>query len=108
MLQRPDIRTALEQEVANLPADFCDADLEALPFLNATIDEALRLYGAAPGSLPRIVPKGGAQLGGHFVPEGYTVGTQSYSLHRDPKLFSDPERYAPVTPSSLKVSLIPG
>ncbi|TLD34544.1 cytochrome P450 [Venturia nashicola] len=95
VLQRPNVQTTLEQEVANLPADFSDADLEALPFLNAIIDETLRLYGAAPGSLPRMVPSGGAQLGDYFVPEGFTVSTQSYSLHRDPTLFSDPERYDP-------------
>ncbi|KAE9973613.1 hypothetical protein BLS_003505 [Venturia inaequalis] len=95
VLQRPEIRTALEQEVATLPSDFSDADLEALPFLNATIDETLRLYGAAPGSLPRTAPKGGAQLGDYFIPEGFTVSTQSYSMHRDPKLFPDPERFNP-------------
>jgi cytochrome P450 len=93
VLQRPEVRVALEEEVGQLPADFTETDLETLPLLNATIDETLRLYGAAPGSLPRIVPKGGAQLGGYFVPEGFTVSTQSYSMHRDPKLFTDPERY---------------
>lgn len=29
-------------------------------------------------------------LGGQFVPEGSTVSTQAYTLHRDPAVFIDP------------------
>lgn len=92
VLQRPDLRRQLEEEVARLPPDFDDAQLEALPLLNATIDETLRLYGAAPGTLPRMPPKGGVEIAGYSVPDGTTVGTQSYTLHRDPEVFQDPER----------------
>jgi len=95
VLQQPRVQAALEEEVSGLKEGFTDTDLESLPLLNATIDETLRLYGAAPGSLPRTVPKGGAQLAEYFVPEGVVVNTQSYTLHRDPKLFTDPERYGP-------------
>ncbi|KAK3324862.1 cytochrome P450 [Apodospora peruviana] len=67
-----------------------------LPYLNCVVEEALRRYGAAPGALPRDVPDEGAFLGGHFVPGGGTVvSTQGYSLHRDPELFPDPERFNP-------------
>lgn len=49
---------------------YSDAQLEKLPYLNCVIDEALRLYGAAPGSLPRSAPKGGFTLpSGYFIPE---------------------------------------
>lgn len=106
MLQHPEIQKALEEEVGNLAVDFSEADLEALPFLNATIDETLRLYGASPGSLPRMIPKGGAQLGDYFVPEGFTVSTQSYSLHRDSKLFSNPEQSVSLNLSLLSKTLI--
>lgn len=80
--------------MAALPEDFTETDLEALPLLNAVIEEALRLYGAAPGSLPRVVPRGGAALGGYFIPEGTTVCTQAFTLHRDSNLFPNPEKYA--------------
>ncbi|KAL9097914.1 MAG: hypothetical protein Q9165_000240 [Trypethelium subeluteriae] len=94
VLQRPALRKALEDEVDKLPADFRDADIEKLPLLGAVMEETLRLYGAAPSTLPRTVPRGGTSLGGskYFLPEGTTVGCQSYTFHRDPRLFPDPEK----------------
>ncbi|KAI9657916.1 MAG: hypothetical protein M1821_002573 [Bathelium mastoideum] len=97
VLQRPMLQKALEAEVGKLPHDFKDADVEKLPLLSAVIEETLRLYGAAPGTLPRTVPSGGTHLGGsrYFLPEGTTVECQSYTLHRDPALFPDPEKFDP-------------
>lgn len=59
VLKRPDLQRRLEQEVGALATTFQDHDLERLPLLNAIIDETLRLYGAAPGNLPRVVPNWG-------------------------------------------------
>ncbi|KAL2860830.1 cytochrome P450 [Aspergillus lucknowensis] len=81
----------LEDELSSLEDSYDDAALETLPLLNAVIKETLRLYGAAPGSLPRSVPEGGASFLGYFIPGGMTVSTQSYTLHRDRELFPDPE-----------------
>ena len=91
VLRLPDVRQALEAECGKLPPDFMETDLEKLPTTNAVITETLRLYGAAPGDLPRIVPAGGATLGGYYVPEGLTVCTQAYSIHRDPNIFLNPD-----------------
>jgi hypothetical protein len=93
VLQRPDLQRALEAEVRSLPEAFNENDLVALPLLNAVIDETLRLYGAAPSSLPRVVPPGGATLGGRHVPQGVTVDTQAYTFHRDPEIWRDPLMY---------------
>lgn len=92
VLSHPQWQHQLEEEVAVLPADFGDEELEKLPVLNAVIDETLRLYGAAPGGLPRIVPNGGADLMGYHLPAGTTVTTQAYTLHRDVTLFPNPNR----------------
>jgi len=93
VVSRPDVRQALEQEVASVEEPLTDAKLEHLPILNAVFEETLRLYGAAPATLPRVVPKGGATLAGYFMPEGTVVGTQAFTYHRDPALFPDPEKY---------------
>lgn len=97
VLCRPELQEALVSELRNnLPGDeFNDQDLEKLPILNAAIKETMRLYGAAPASLPRTPPRGGATLsdGSTYVPEGATASTQSWTLHRDPKTWPNPEEF---------------
>ncbi|GKT52221.1 putative sterigmatocystin biosynthesis P450 monooxygenase stcF [Colletotrichum spaethianum] len=93
VLKRPGLQIRLEEELAGIPDDFDDASLERLPLLNAVIDETLRLYGAAPGNLPRSVPPNGATLGGYFIPGGTVVETQAYTLHRHPDVYHDPLRF---------------
>ncbi|KAI9162704.1 sterigmatocystin biosynthesis P450 monooxygenase STCB [Paramyrothecium foliicola] len=95
VLDRPALQSALEEEVAGLKGGFNDAQLETLPLLNAVINETLRLYGPAAASLPRIVPQGGAVLGGYFIPESVTVSTQAWTLHRNEHFWHDPERFDP-------------
>ena len=49
-----------------------DITIEAtkhLPYLEAVINEGLRICNPVPGGLPRVVPKGGDTYAGHFVPE---------------------------------------
>ncbi|KAJ4296242.1 hypothetical protein N0V90_006287 [Kalmusia sp. IMI 367209] len=95
VLQRPQLQAALEAEVAQLPDGFTENELLNLPLMNAVIEETHRLYGAAPSSLPRVVPQGGSQLGGHYIPQGTTVSTQAYTFHRDPAIWSDPLTFNP-------------
>ncbi|KAH7077018.1 cytochrome P450 [Paraphoma chrysanthemicola] len=95
VLQRPQLQSALEAEVASLKTNFTENDLMNLPLLNATIEETLRLYGAAPSSLPRVVPSGGTRFAGHYIPGGVTVDTQAYTFHRDPEIWSDPLTFNP-------------
>ncbi|KAL4948459.1 cytochrome P450 [Aspergillus filifer] len=93
VLSRPSLQRDLESEVSALEAEYDDAKLETLPLLNAVIKETLRLYGAAPGSLPRSVPEGGSTLGGYSIPQGVTVSTQSWTIHRDENIFRHPEDF---------------
>lgn len=90
VLQRPELQAALEAEVINLNEGFTENYLINLPLLNAVIEETLRLYGAAPSSLPCVVPPGGTKFAGHYIPQGVTIDTQAYTFHRDPEIWSDP------------------
>ncbi|KAM0418949.1 hypothetical protein ACHAPT_012107 [Fusarium lateritium] len=69
--------------------------LEKLPLLTATIKESLRLTHGVVAPLPRIVPQGGAQVDGHFVPGGTSVGMSHVFIHLSPSLFQDPLRFEP-------------
>lgn len=89
------VREKLAAEVASLPEPISDKDLRNLPYLNQVISETLRLYTAVPFGLPRSVPVGGVTLKGMYIAGETTVSTQSYSLHRDPGIFADPDRFHP-------------
>ncbi|OJZ80146.1 hypothetical protein ASPFODRAFT_53879 [Aspergillus luchuensis CBS 106.47] len=95
VMANPEIQSRLEKEVAALREDFTDSELEAQPYLNAVINEALRLYGAAPFGLPRVVPATGFNVCGHHVPGGTIVTTQSFSLHRDGSVWAEPDKFIP-------------
>ncbi|KZT06455.1 cytochrome P450 [Laetiporus sulphureus 93-53] len=76
--------------------------LTKLPFLNAFIKEGLRLYGAAPSLLERVVASTTASnvddsfdLMGYALPPGTIVSTQSWSMHRDADVFPSPETFLP-------------
>jgi cytochrome P450 len=92
VLSRPALLGTIISEIKSLPSQCGDNELEDLPVLNAAVEETLRLYGAAPGALPRVVPEGGVTFadGKYFLPGGATVSTQSYTMHRDPTTFSRP------------------
>lgn len=87
------LQARLEEEVNGFSDALEMAELENAPLLNSVIEETLRLYGAAPGALPRIVPSHGMTVAGHKLPAGIEVSTQAYTLHRDPRLFQEPLRF---------------
>jgi cytochrome P450 len=90
VLKDPALQRELEDEVALLSSDLGSEELKNAFLLNSVIEEALRVYGAAPGALPRVVPAEGANFNGYHVPKGTIVSTQAYTMHRDPSIFPDP------------------
>ncbi|KAL6901429.1 cytochrome P450 [Trichoderma evansii] len=87
----PKVKAALLAELRTLPADFTIADLRDMSYLNAVIDETLRLYSGIQSALPRWVPDSGDNLAGYWLPGGTTVCTQAYSMHRNPDVFPHPD-----------------
>lgn len=92
VLKDPALQARLEKEVAGFSDQLDMTELENAPLLNSVIEETLRLYGAAPGALPRIVPSQGMLVAGHRLPAGTEVSTQAYTLHRDSRIFPEPLR----------------
>jgi cytochrome P450 len=65
---RDEIETAERQGNISDPVTFQEA--QKLPYLQATIKEALRLHAAVGQILSRVVPEGGAHIAGRHFPQG--------------------------------------
>ncbi|KAF2470248.1 cytochrome P450 [Lindgomyces ingoldianus] len=66
-----------------------------LKYLNAVINEALRLCPPVPWILPRLVPSAGDIVCGTWLPGGTRVSIQAYSLHRNPSCFHAASSFIP-------------
>ncbi|KAL2163969.1 hypothetical protein VTH06DRAFT_3182 [Thermothelomyces fergusii] len=66
-----------------------------LQYLNACINEALRLYPPVPVGVPRVVSEAGQQVLGRWVPAGTRVSVHHYATYRSAANFADPDAFAP-------------
>ncbi|MCJ1388061.1 hypothetical protein MMC18_000905 [Xylographa bjoerkii] len=69
--------------------------LASCTYLRACIDEALRMSPPVGGALWREVCKGGLQLNGRIIPQGYDVGIGIYAIQHNPAYYPAPYTYRP-------------
>lgn len=70
--------------------------VKSIDYLDACINEALRIHSTSALGLPRLVPKGGMVVLGQFFPEGTVLSVPSYTIHRDPNIWGeDVEAFRP-------------
>nr|ABK55756.1 P450 monooxygenase-like protein [Stylosanthes guianensis] len=70
------------------------SDIKNLVYLQAIFKETLRLY--PPG--PLLVPHEAREdcyIQGYYVPKGTRVFANVWKLHRDPSIWSEPEKFSP-------------
>ena len=91
------VQARLRAELApHADAPLSLAAVLALPYLDAVVQEGLRVYSPIPMSLPRVVPEGGRMVDGVRLPSGTVVSCQPYTLHRlDETVWPDPEEFRP-------------
>lgn len=79
LLNNPDALDRLTKEVRSTFKEESEININSagqLQYMLACLDEALRCYPPVPIGNPRVVPKGGRVLCGHYVPED--VSCQSF------------------------------
>ncbi|KAL4881884.1 cytochrome P450 [Aspergillus karnatakaensis] len=60
-----------------------------LPYLVACCKEGMRMHPSVGFTLPRVVPKGGCLVAGHWLPGGLRVGVNAAIVHFDQSVFGD-------------------
>lgn len=105
--RQPALQSKLRDEVrtlsprlsypASMPEDLpSPRSIDALPLLDAVIQETLRRYPAAAGSEPRVTPPGSTTIGDFGgIPGGVRISANQYTLHRNAKAFPEFETWKP-------------
>jgi cytochrome P450 len=75
--------------------DICMPRLGTLQYLQAVIDETMRMTPPLPSALPRRVLQGGLTVDGIHVPEGIDVGVPAYAIHHNELYFPSSYSFSP-------------
>ncbi|QSZ35469.1 hypothetical protein DSL72_008339 [Monilinia vaccinii-corymbosi] len=89
------LRDELKQVMPDRHARASLKDLEGLPFLNAVVNEGLRLSYGISTRLPRISPFEVMMYKEWEIPAGTPVSMTSIHLHQDPTIFPSPLTFNP-------------
>ena len=97
-MTHPPALERLKAEVRGRFASDEDITMEALaqfPYLNACIDEALRIYPPVAAGVGRVVPREGAMVADRWVPGGTIVTVVHHSTFHSGVNFHKPDVFIP-------------
>ena len=71
------------------------ATISRLPYLNAVLEESLRVYPPSAHGHSRIIPQGDATICGRVVPEGTSVGVATLAASLSERNWTEPLAFKP-------------
>ncbi|TEA14072.1 Cytochrome P450 monooxygenase FCK2 [Colletotrichum sidae] len=98
LAQKPDVYRRLREEVDGYFAENPGPEhsaLSKLPYLQACVDEALRLHPPVPSGVQRMTPAEGIDVDGTFIPGSTIVQVPTYTMFRDERLFPSADEFIP-------------
>ncbi|KAK0211886.1 cytochrome P450 monooxygenase [Armillaria fumosa] len=98
LARAPDTQAKLQKELDEiLDSDVATAEqVKKLTYLQACINEGLRLHSTVGMGLPRVATENGIMISGKYFPGGTVVSSPCYTNHRDHTVWgNDPEEYRP-------------
>jgi aspirochlorine biosynthesis cytochrome P450 monooxygenase len=98
VLRNPAIWSRLCTEVRQkfaTESEITFSELQKLEYLNAVIEEGLRLYAPVPSTFPRTVPLPGENICNRWVPGGYSVGVNPHAATTSESNFSNALEFHP-------------
>lgn len=99
LLSQPRVYQKLKDEIRGKFKSESEINLKAvseeLPYLNACIEEGLRIFPPAPIGFLRAIQKGGDVIDGYELPGGTSVSVSSWCAHHSADNFKDPDDFIP-------------
>lgn len=71
-----------------------NSDIENLVYIHAIVKETLRLYPPGPLAVPHEATED-CRIAGYHIPKGTRVFANLWKLHRDPKIWTNPDEFMP-------------
>ncbi|KAK8867562.1 cytochrome P450 E-class group I [Apiospora arundinis] len=97
MMRHPDAWRRARQEMEDAGLEEREgvisfADTQGLPYLQACLKEALRIFGPGAMGLARRAPPGGLEIGGQTFPEGTILSVHPWVIHHSKEIWGNDAR----------------
>ncbi|CDM31323.1 hypothetical protein DTO013E5_30 [Penicillium roqueforti] len=96
LLKTPEVYKAMREEIRNRFPTYESINAtsaQQLPYLQAVINEGLRIYPPGSQGFPRLSP--GLAIDGEWIPEGTEIYTSAWTVTHNPQMFKDPMKFDP-------------
>ncbi|KAJ8262230.1 hypothetical protein GJAV_G00164080 [Gymnothorax javanicus] len=97
LLHNPEVQEKIHQELdEQIGRDRTPtlADRGRLPYMESTLSEVMRIRPVTPVLVPHVARQN-TSIGGHHIPKGTRVVVNMWSIHHDPRLWEEPEKFMP-------------